>query len=91
MIFLSFLAALTVETNSVDSLNMSDFTLGLVLTSSNMIIVIFAFYLGWRRYRKEMKLSNSRKPKDLKIEWAVEFSGIYYHVKSYFFIYIVII
>jgi len=73
VIMLVFMAALVLETNSLDSLNMSDFTLGLILLLSNLFVLLSAILGGWFRYLEESRgiISFVRH---IKIEWAPDFS-----------------
>jgi hypothetical protein len=75
MILLAFLAALMIHSESESSFGLSDLGLGCILLVGNMFIVALAMFLGWNRYKKELKVAEQNRAKVLKIEWAVEFSN----------------
>ena len=73
-ILVTFMAALVLETDSLEKFGLDDFMLGLLLSLVNLCIIFLAFFIGWRRYRKERKAAKSELSKRVKMEWAAHFS-----------------
>ena len=73
-ILVTFMAALMLETDSVDTFGLGDFALGCILCMVNAFILLLAVFVGWRRYRKERKVEKSLLSKQVKMEWATNFT-----------------
>mmetsp|Transcript_43092 Transcript_43092/g.55361 ORF Transcript_43092/g.55361 Transcript_43092/m.55361 type:complete len:331 (-) Transcript_43092:1387-2379(-) len=73
VIMLVFIGALILETDSLETLNMNDFTLGVVLLLSNMFVFLSAILGGWFRYLEDSRGIVSFV-RHVKIEWAPDFS-----------------
>jgi Na+/melibiose symporter-like transporter len=72
-ILVTFMAALVLETDSLEKFGLSDFSLGAILSMINVCIIFLAFFIGWRRYIKERKEEKSVLSKRVKMEWAANF------------------
>jgi hypothetical protein len=74
VILLAYMAALMIGTDSLSKFNVSDFWLGLILSSTNFLIVFMALFIGWRRYRRDQHDIKLRTAKPVKIEFAADFT-----------------
>jgi hypothetical protein len=74
VILAGFMAALLIDSDSLDSYGVSNFVLGCILLALNLTIIILAAYLAWLRYREARQEEADLKAEALKIEYAAEFS-----------------
>lgn len=74
VILLAFLAALIIETGSLSSFGLSNFGLGCVLGSSNLVIIFLSMRLAYIQYRQDRLHRLEEEAKVLKIEYAAAFS-----------------
>ena len=54
-ILVTFMAALILETDSLEKFGIGGFGLGVLLCSVNGTIIFLAFFVGWKRYRYERR------------------------------------
>jgi len=74
VILLVYLTALMIETSSLESLNISNFTVGIILLFINLFIIGAVVWGGYLSYVQAGHVVHHTHGRDVKIEWAAHFS-----------------
>ena len=79
-----YLAALMIQSGSLEKFGLSDFLLGCILSGATIIVIVMALYVAYHRHQRSIAEKEAAEARKLKIEWAAHFSKNKFHTTFQF-------